>query len=208
MFFAGAISGREARAFGRGVVEAHNLGDIEIFPKQDELRSGPGSLIRLPFGYHLSTMRRYGFITSAGEKLAPSIREQIALLSSPEVVTERGLEAYLGVAPPDPPLLIMPSSGKGEFAPASAETVSERIKQAVTVLEFVGEYVELKPSGSGARGLCPFHDDHNPSFGVSIEGNFWNCFAGCGGGTAIDFWMQYRNVDFTTAVKELAQMLL
>jgi hypothetical protein len=30
-------------------------------------------------------------------------------------------------------------------------------------------------------GLCPFHDDHDPSFGVTPSKNLWNCLAGCGG---------------------------
>jgi DNA primase len=87
-------------------------------------------------------------------------------------------------------------------------TVSERIKASVTVLEFVSQYVDLKPTASGAIGLCPFHDDHHPSFGVNAEGDYWNCWAGCGGGSVIDFWMRWRKCDFTTAVKELAEMLL
>jgi DNA primase len=78
----------------------------------------------------------------------------------------------------------------------------------VTVLGFVSQYVDLKPTGSGAIGLCPFHDDHRPSFGVNDESNYWHCFAGCGGGSVIDFWMRWRECDFTTAVKELAEMVL
>ncbi|MHA2380553.1 MAG: CHC2 zinc finger domain-containing protein [Candidatus Thorarchaeota archaeon] len=86
--------------------------------------------------------------------------------------------------------------------------VSEKIKSSVTVLEFVSQYVDLKPTGSGAISLCPFHDDHRPSFGVNDEGNYWHCFAGYGGGSVIDFWMNWRECDFTTAIKELAEMLL
>ncbi len=83
--------------------------------------------------------------------------------------------------------------------------MSERIKASVTVLDFVGQYVELSPNG---RGLCPFHDDQRSSFSVNIEQNYWSCFAGCGGGSIIDFWMKWRKCDFKTAVKELAKMLL
>jgi DNA primase len=78
----------------------------------------------------------------------------------------------------------------------------------VTVLESVSQYVDLKPMASGAIGLCPFHDDHNLSFGVNAEGNYWNCFAGCGGGSVIDFYMRWRECDFATAIKELAEILL
>ena len=46
----------------------------------------------------------------------------------------------------------------------------EKIKASVTVLEFVSQYVDLKLTTSGAIGLCPFHDDHHPNFGVDKEG--------------------------------------
>ena len=75
-------------------------------------------------------------------------------------------------------------------------------------LEFVGQYVDLKPTASGAVALCPFHDYHRPSFGVNAEGNYWHCFAGCGGGSVIDWWMKWRKCDFTTAVRELVEMVL
>jgi DNA primase len=78
----------------------------------------------------------------------------------------------------------------------------------VTVLEFVSQYVKLKPTASGAIGLCPFHDDHQPSFGVNEEGNYWHCFAGCGGGSVIDFWMRGKECDFAMAIRELVEMLL
>jgi DNA primase len=86
--------------------------------------------------------------------------------------------------------------------------VSEKIKASVTVLEFVSQYIDLKPTPGGAIGLCPFHDDHHPSFGVNEAGNYWNCFAGCGGGSVIDFWIKWRGCDFTMAIRELAEMLL
>jgi DNA primase len=43
---------------------------------------------------------------------------------------------------------------------------------------------------------------------VNDKGNYWNCFSGCGGGSVIDWWMKRQNCDFTTAVTELAQMVL
>ena len=38
--------------------------------------------------------------------------------------------------------------------------------------------------------------------------NYWNCFAGCGGGLVIDFWMKWQTCDCKKAVKELAEMML
>jgi DNA primase len=87
-------------------------------------------------------------------------------------------------------------------------TISEKFISRVTVLEFVSQYVGLKPTRRGAPGLCPFHDNHHPSFGVNEAGNYWHCFAGCGGGSVIDLWTKLRGCDFTTAVRELAEMLL
>jgi DNA primase len=72
----------------------------------------------------------------------------------------------------------------------------------------VSSYVDLKPTGSGATGRCPFHDDEHPSFGVNEDGNYWHCFSGCGGGSLIDFWIKWQGCEFTMAVTELAEMLL
>lgn len=202
LFFGQAIPGDRARAFAQGIVHTHGLEAVEVFPKQDTLGEGVGSLIRLPFGFHRRSMRRYGFFTPTGEPLAPRIREQIALLSSPAIVPEDGLATYQSVVPP--PLV----SDHAELSPPSTDMLSDRIRSAVTALEFVSQYVPLKLTQSGALGLCPFHDDHHPSLSVNDTGNYWHCFAGCGGGSIIDFWMKWRNCDFTTAVTELADMLL
>jgi len=42
---------------------------------------------------------------------------------------------------------------------------------------------------------------------VNNDENYWSCFAGCGGGTIIDFWMKWRGVEFKEAVKELSEFL-
>ena len=79
--------------------------------------------------------------------------------------------------------------------------LSERIKASISAYDFVSQYVELSPTG---RGLCPFHDDQRASFSINIEENYWYCFAGCGGGSIIDFYMKLNGCDFTDAVKEIA----
>ena len=65
----------------------------------------------------------------------------------------------------------------------------------------------LKKMGKTLMGCCPFHDEENPSFAIYPETNSWNCFAGCGGGDVISFYMKLNNVDFNTAVKELTSKL-
>jgi hypothetical protein len=75
-------------------LDFHRVEDVELFPKQDELGDGPGSLIRMPFGVHRLTGRRYAFYTPDGIPLAPTIREQICALAAPQVVPEIAFESY------------------------------------------------------------------------------------------------------------------
>ncbi len=204
-FFETPRPGKEARRFGKGLQAYFNLAGIELYPKQDALRSGPGSLIRLPFGVHRKSGRRYGFYTPDGRSLAPTLREQIVALQDPQTVPERLFEHYASYAAAPRPQPVF------EAVEAEGEHVSDRIKAAIGCREFISRYVELDRNGSG---LCPFHDDRLASFSVNAEENYWHCFAGCGGGSIIDFWMMYqRRVegkpgDFKSAVKELSQLLL
>lgn len=214
LFFDKLTPGEDIRAFGTGLLSYFGVTDVELYPKQEALTTGPGSLIRLPFGIHRKTGRRYGFCYPDGKPLAPTIREQIYALSAPQVVSNETLEVFMRYVPP----VNTSTAHNANAAPRAVEKrqdtklpVSERIKAAITVREFVLRYVELSPSG---LGLCPFHDDHNPSFSVNDKENFWHCFAGCGGGSVIDFYMLYqqrvekRDCDFKKTLTELANMLL
>ena len=199
-FFEQPIDGGEVRRFGNGLLAYFNLDTIELYPKQPTLRGdGPGSLIRLPFGVHRKSGRRYGFYTPNGEPLAPTLSAQILALSAPLTVPERLFYHYGEYAAvPLPKPVFEPSDAAGDRP-------SDRIKVAVKCYDFLSRYVPLSPSG---RGRCPFHDDQVASFSVNQEENYWHCFAGCGGGSVIDFWMNWRKVDFVTAVGELSEMLL
>jgi hypothetical protein len=199
LFFPNLIPGKEVRTFSRKIVKAYGLENIEFFPKQDKLTSGPGSLIRLPFGVHRKDGQRYGFINSDGTPLAHSFADQIRILSTHQTVPEDFMKSYRMVGISDPR-----GDNLEKLEPLSG-AISQQIKEAISVLDFVGQYVDLSPSG---RGLCPFHDDQHASFSVNAEGNYWYCFAGCGGGSIIDFWMKWRGCDFTEGIRELARILL
>lgn len=199
LFFSQPITGKDARLFGQNLIRFYSLVGIELFPKQDRLKDGPGSLIRLPFGIHQKTHQRYNFVTPDFKPLTTSFTEQVRRLCAPETVPESFLAANLVAHPSEPQKAV---SGRLE---SLKHPLSERIKASVSVYEFINQYVELSPAG---RGNCPFHDDQHASFAVNPEGNYWHCFAGCGGGSIIDFWMKYKSCDFSSAVRELAQMLL
>jgi hypothetical protein len=206
--FTPPLAGMYARRFAYYLLAEHPLSGIEVYPKQDMLVSGPGSLVRLPLGVHRKTGRKYHFMTRDGQPLAPTIREQIYLLSAPERVTLPYILKVLAKAPPTPPP--KPSLEFHPTATPSGETLSERLKSRINVLEFVSQYVELDAQHTG---FCPFHDDQKRSFSVNEAGNYWHCFAGCGGGSIIDFWMQWRSIhgqdgSFAATIKELREMLL
>ena len=64
--------------------------------------------------------------------------------------------------------------------------------------------IKLKKNGRSYFGLCPFHDDHNPSLSVNPKTNLWQCF-GCGAaGDVIRFIELFDQVDFKEAVNRLA----
>ena len=208
LFFEQAVPGKDARRLGKWLLAEHGLAEVELYPKQDELRTGPGSLVRLPLGIHQKSQKRYAFITPEGELLAPTARAQLAILAWPERVAATYVQDVLARLPE--PRRVFPTPRLVHHGEVTSETPSERIKSAVSVYDFVSQFVDLDRNG---RGYCPFHDDHHMSFGVNEEHNFWNCFAGCGGGSVIDFYMKWRELNgedasFAATVAELARLLL
>lgn len=77
-------------------------------------------------------------------------------------------------------------------------------RDRIPLAELVGRTLPLKRSGAYWMGCCPFHDDSTPSF--AIRDNRWRCYAGCGGGDAIEFIRRLRGLDFAEAVRELLGM--
>jgi hypothetical protein len=213
-FFAGYRPGADVRSFARGLLATHEIeAEIEVYPKQDRLRTGPGSLIRLPFGVHQKSGKRYGFYLPSGAALGETIREQIWALGQPHTVPEKVFKEYMACDMERGRRVSLEASGGLLSQVAEDAPVSERIKASMTVRDFINHYApEVRLSERG-NGYCPFHDDNHRSFGVHDEGNFWHCFAGCGGGSIIDFWMKMRekrgeDSSFAATVKELAIMLL
>jgi DNA primase len=80
----------------------------------------------------------------------------------------------------------------------------QEIKDKNDIVSVVSEYVSLKRSGRSLVGLCPFHSEKTPSFGVNQVKQFFYCF-GCGtGGDVISFVMKLENLDFVGAARWLA----
>lgn len=83
----------------------------------------------------------------------------------------------------------------------------EKLKDRLDIVEIISNYVELKSSGSGYKGLCPFHHEKTPSFMVSRQKNNFHCFGCHTGGDAISFIMNIENLDYIGAIKFLADKL-
>lgn len=84
------------------------------------------------------------------------------------------------------------------------ELISEIIN-ANDLVSLASSYMQLKKSGNGYMGCCPFHREKTPSFHISGEKQLYHCF-GCGaGGSVIQFVMGVENLDFPDAVRFLAE---
>lgn len=87
----------------------------------------------------------------------------------------------------------------------SQEKINE-IRNSVNIVDVISSYIPLTPRGKNYFGVCPFHDDNNPSMSVSPSRQIYKCFS-CGAtGTVFKFIMDYENISFLEAVKKVAEI--
>ena len=85
----------------------------------------------------------------------------------------------------------------------SYDTIA-RIKESVSIVDVISEYVSLTPHGKNYFGICPFHDDNNPSMSVSAEKGIYKCFS-CGAtGNVFKFVQDFEKISFREAVGKIA----
>ena len=81
------------------------------------------------------------------------------------------------------------------------QSLINKIRENTDIVEFIGKYIPLQKKGKNYFGLCPFHNDNNPSLSVSREKQIFKCFV-CGeAGNVFNFLMKYENISFVEAVK-------
>ncbi|MBP1673101.1 MAG: primase [Bacteroidetes bacterium] len=86
----------------------------------------------------------------------------------------------------------------------SKRTIDE-ILLVAKIEEVVGDFVSLKKRGQNWVGLCPFHEDKNPSMYVSPRLGIYKCFVCDAGGNAVQFLMNHEKISYPESLKILAK---
>lgn len=119
------------------------------------------------------------------------------------MISTRGDGARLsGHAPRlDPSFLLPPRCPLAD----NRGSLIQQVKDANDIVDVVGNYVSLRQTGSTFKGLCPFHDDHNPSFTVDPKRQRYKCWSCQKNGDVIFFIQEHERIGFTEALELLAR---
>ena len=79
-----------------------------------------------------------------------------------------------------------------------------QIRNNANIVDIVSSYINLEPKGKNFFGICPFHDDHNPSMSVSPEKQIYTCFVCGASGNVFTFVQNYENISFPEAASTVA----
>ena len=81
----------------------------------------------------------------------------------------------------------------------------DELKLKNDIVDVVSRYVRLEQKGSSFWGKCPFHHEKTASFSVNAQGQFYYCFGCHKSGDVITFIREIESLDFSDAVKFLAE---
>ena len=82
--------------------------------------------------------------------------------------------------------------------------IINEIRNKVNIVDVISSYLPLSSKGKNYFGVCPFHDDTNPSMSVSPDKQIYKCFSCGASGNVFDFIMNYEHVSFKEALSILA----
>ena len=78
------------------------------------------------------------------------------------------------------------------------------VRQKLDIVQIISEYLPLTQKGKNFFGVCPFHDDNNPSMSVSREKQIYRCFSCGASGNVFTFVQEYEHISFREALQKLA----
>ncbi|MEL7269729.1 MAG: DNA primase [Bacteroidota bacterium] len=81
----------------------------------------------------------------------------------------------------------------------------DQVYETARVEEVIGDFVQLKKSGSNFKGLSPFTDERTPSFMVSPVKQIWKDFSSGKGGNVVAFIMEHEHFSYPEAIRYLAK---
>ena len=84
------------------------------------------------------------------------------------------------------------------------QDIIREIRQKNDIVDIISEKIPLVARGKNYFGVCPFHDDTNPSMSVSREKQIYTCFSCHATGNVFNFLMDYEHKEFKEVLKELA----
>ncbi len=80
------------------------------------------------------------------------------------------------------------------------------IRNSVNIVDVISSYIPLTKRGKNYFGVCPFHDDRNPSLSVSPEKQIYTCFSCGASGNVFNFIMDYDHLSFIESLKKIASI--
>lgn len=83
--------------------------------------------------------------------------------------------------------------------------LTNEIRSKVDIVDVIGERVPLVAKGKNFFGVCPFHEDTNPSMSVSREKQIYRCFSCGASGNVFTFLMDYEHKEFKEVLKDLGE---
>ncbi len=86
-----------------------------------------------------------------------------------------------------------------------SKTTIDQVFETARVEEVIGDFVQLKKSGTNYKGLSPFTDERTPSFMVSPVKQIWKDFSSGKGGNSVAFLMEHEHFTYPEAIKYLAK---
>lgn len=87
----------------------------------------------------------------------------------------------------------------------SSIDVINQIRNKVDIVDIISDYLPLTQRGKNFFGVCPFHDDTNPSMSVSREKQIYKCFSCGASGNVFNFLMDYEHISFREALSLLSE---